>query len=37
MIMEHESKEYFNISTAITLGACDFVVKPFNLDALRKK
>ena len=26
-----------NISTAIALGACDFVVKPFNPDALRKK
>ena len=26
-----------NISTAIALGACDFMVKPFNPDALRKK
>jgi len=26
-----------NISTAIALGACDFVVKPFNPDALRQK
>ena len=26
-----------NISTAIALGACDFIVKPFNPDALRKK